>query len=365
PARPEMSATYWHEKTGAELAHEVEDLCKQLEEQQKHRRERYIRNLELFEGTPLGAYGASAYYRMSNKALANDPLGLIHSAVETAVAEVYAKQKPKPQVQTSGADWTTRRRAKKMDKVFEGILHQRQGRWVDMWHFMVEHVGYEVALQGVAFIKVVSDLDERRIVHELVPACEIYADPCEGAEPLNLFQASPIDVAKAVALFCNEKGDRKGNARRKAAIEGAEPFTRDELQFGSRVGKAVTMRTAWRLPLGPSLPGKVAVVIGGELMAEDDWESPIFPFVAVHWRPHRDGIYGCGIADIGGTLAEDAGDLDRRLFSRAKIASGKRVYYQEGSVAAEALEANGPEVAVPVQAGAPIPDRKSGVEGQS
>lgn len=349
---------YWWQRSGDDLAKEVEAISKTLEDEQGSRRERYIRNLELFEGYSLGGYGAHAYYQMGGKGLQTDRLGLVRSAVQTGVAEVYGRLKPIPQVQTSGADWPTKRRAKRMAKVFEGVLHQRQGRWLNVWRFMVERAGTECLVQGCAAIKVLADLDEQRIVHELKPVCELYVDPCEGAEPQNLVEVSPIDEAKAISLFASGSDERE-NEERREAICGAEPWDyrladrRDTSR--QRITRQVAMRTMWRLPISEDEPGKVAVVIGGKLMAEDNWEAPMFPFVFLRWEPHLDGMWGMGIADIGRFLAEEAGELDRRLLARAKIAAGRRVYFTEGSVDPEHLEKNGPEVHVPVQAGAPHP----------
>jgi len=85
---------------------EVRGLIESYKKDQAGRRARYIRNLELYEGRPLLGYSAHSYYVDDSRANSNydlDRLRLVRSAVSTAVANIYAPQKPKPQFQTLGA----------------------------------------------------------------------------------------------------------------------------------------------------------------------------------------------------------------------------------------------------------------------
>lgn len=347
----------WPELEGTDMAREVESIAEHLWNTQSSRRARYLRNTCLFEGCSLGSYDASGYYTSDMLSVSeNDPLGLVRCAIQTGAAEIFAQQKPKPQFQTSGADWKTRRKAQKMDKACEAVLNQRQGRWVDVWAFMAD-AGIECLTQGTACIAVDADLDEEKLEHELVPCCEIYVDPAEGRDPQNWFRISPMDVDKAITLFCEVDGDEEGNARRRRAIEGASDF--DRMRNGApgrpRSIKRVKFIRAWRLPYGKDKPGKVAYVIGGELMDSGDWEAPAPPIVFLHWEPHRAGVWGSGVADQGGELAQKAGELEERLFTRAKVSAGKRVFYEKESCDPGAFELNEPEVAIGVTKGATFP----------
>lgn len=342
----------WYELEGAALANEVQNIAEGLWTAQSHRRARYVRNLELFEGVKLGTYGAEGYYRCDfNNRGEEDPSNLIRSACQSAAAEFFAKQKPKPQFLTSGANWSVRRKAKKLDKICEGIMSQRQGRWIDTWAFLFD-AGMELCIQGTACIYVIANEEEQRIEEELVPCCELYADPAEGRDPQNLWRVWGMDEGRALAMFCEVKGDEEGNRRRRIAIHGAQAHDRTEKAgvFGKpRATRMVRAYSAWRLPLAKDKPGKAVIVIGGEVMAEEDWTAPAFPFVFGHWEPHRDGIWGFGIADEGARQAEQVGELDNRLYARAIINGGRRIFYQEGTVAKELLELNGPETAIPVE----------------
>lgn len=338
----------WYELEGTELAREVETIAENLRRDQTARSSRYLRNLQLFECLNIGSANPDGYYRATSRISEDDRLGLLRSAIQTCAAEVFAKQKPKPQFQTSGADWRTRRKAKKLDKICEGVLHQRQGRWLDVWEFVFD-AGVECLVQGTACLHVYTDEAAKKIQHELVPVRELFVDPTEGREPRNLFRVSPIDQDKAEALFCEIPKDKTGNEKRRRAIRGAGDY--DDLQGRSesrpRVTKSIKLTTAWRLPISADKPGKVAIVINGELMAEADWTAPVFPFVMMHWEPHRMGAWASGLIDEGAQLAEEAGELDWRLLTRAKVCGGRRTYAPVESLAnKEAFEENGPDVLI-------------------
>lgn len=349
---PESVYRWWWELDGDDLAREVESIASGLRTEQRARTTRYLRNLKLFECLDIASADAAGYYRADVRESDEDPLGLLRSAVQTAAAEIYAKQKPKPQFLTSGADWATRRRAKKLDKICEGVLHQRQGRWADVWSLMHD-AGIEAETQGVAPVLVLADDDAGKIEHEIVPVHELYVDPHEGREPRSLFRVSPIAQESAMRLFC--AGSSEDEKMRRAAIIAAQEFDpiAGRSEYTPRASKRVRCTTAWHIGTGDK-PGKCAVSINGVLMSEEDWTAPAFPFVFLRWENNRLGFWGTGLVDEGARLAHDAGDLDMRLLRRARICGGRRIFVREDSVVnKEALEENDAEVVIEYTGEAP------------
>lgn len=332
----------WHKLPTDQMGGAVAELVESFKREQEWRRKNYIRNLELYEQRTLGGYYAQSYYAGKDaEEFQPDRLGLIRSAVSSAVANIYAPQKPKPQFQTLGADWATRRKAYKLDRICEGVINQRQGRWINVWSFMID-AGVECSLQGVAAIKVTADQDEKRIQHELVPLPDLFVDPAEGRTPTNLFQRAPIDEGVALKLYPGAKG----------AIRGAPPYE----WYGAarterpRQSKVIEIQYAWRLPFGGK-PGKWCAVIGKEVVDSGEWTAPMFPFVFLTWEPHRDGFWASGIADEGRRLAEQAGELDLRLYHRELVASGNVGFYQRDSVKPDDLSGNDAMRWIPVEPG--------------
>lgn len=347
-ARSRIADKPWHMLPKDEMGGEIQRLMEGFRTDQEGRRARYVRNLEIYEGRMMGGYSAHSY--LADNALEfgspRDRLRLVRSACSYAVASIYAPQKPKPQFQTLGATWDMRRKAYRLDRICEGILNQRQGRWVNVWAFM-QDASVDTVIHGVAAIKVTANRVARRIEHELVPLPDLFTDPAEGRNPLNLFQREPIDAVKAKALW----------PKFKEQIDAAKPYE----WFGGvgatkpRATKVVELVYAWRLPIGPDEPGTWAACINGTVVETGEWTAPAFPFVFLVWEPHRDGFWASGIADEGGALAEECGELDERLMYRELIASKLQVFYEKESVKPGDLEGNEAITYIAVEKGSQMP----------
>jgi hypothetical protein len=351
------SRSRWHLLPPKQMAEAVQEFSDRLFRDQSSRRTRYARNSRLFEGLALSNYSAESYFRFGDPGgfLDDDPRRLIRSAVQTARAEIYSKQKPKGQAQTSGADWKTRRKAQKLDKLHEGALNQRQGEYPNAWA-LFQDAGVEAAIQGDGPVKIYNDYDEMRMMHKQVPVCELYTDPAEGKSPRTLVQVSPIDVDDAIARFCHDAKDPAGNIRRRLAIEKAKPFDSSSPGVSAR-GATMPVRYVeiWRLPMYGE-PGRTAIVIGSELMQpSEEWTAPSFPFVFVRWERHRGSPWSMGIAQEGERSAINANDLHERLLDRQRNAAGKRTFYYAASVDVEQLKGNDAETLIPVAEGRPFP----------
>lgn len=328
----------WWECEEEEMGEEVSRIVDGLKKDQAGRRARYSRNLSLYEGREMTGYSAYTYTNFSadnssEDSFTEDRFTLIRSAVETAVAEIYGPQKPKPQFQTLGATWSVRRKAYKLDRICEGILNQRQGRFINMWAFMRD-ASVETALQGVACIKVEADREAKRIVHRLIPLPDMFTDPVEGRDPKCLFYREPIDEHEALAQFAGSSDDRSSKIAH--AIRNAGPYDWYDMPAHTRARsvKTVEIIYAYRLPLGPDMPGKWCAIIDDVVVDSGDWTAPSFPFVFVLWDLHRDGFWGSGIGDIGRRQAREVGELDERLMIRHLEATGNYMFYPEGSLQA-------------------------------
>lgn len=341
----------WFKLKTEEMGKEVELIVDGLKSEQGGRRAEYIANLEKYEGRKMQGYTAHAYAYIQEgleraKSFEGDRLRLVRSAVSTATATLYASQKPKPQFQTQGATWATRRKAYRLDRICEGILNQRQERWINVWAFMVDG-SVDTGLQGCCAIWVTANKEQKKIDHENVPTPDIFADPAEGRNPKNLFWRRPIDEQTALERFP------------KAAKAIKEARSYEWYGRGStdkpRATKIIEIKYAVRLPLSRKKPGAWCAVINGVVVDSGPWTAPAFPFVFFMWEPHRDGPWASGIAAEGGGLAQEAGELNYRLLAREVIASGKKIFYEAESVNKDDLSLNDAVVGVAVQKGAQFP----------
>lgn len=339
----------WYKLDKKEMGAQVASLIETFKSEQAGRRTRYVRNLAIYEGHGVsGGYSAFSYLddAIITPGVDMDRLRLVRSAVSYAVSSIYAPQKPKPQFQTIGATWEMRRKAYRMDRICEGILNQRQGRWINVWAFMAD-AAVECSLQGTAAVKVVANTVAKRIEHKLIPLPDLFVDPAEGRDPQNLFQREPIDAELAKAQWPEAK--EKIDSAKEYDWHDSTPTLR------ARSGRVIELVYAWRLPLSPEEPGHWCACINGEVVEGGEWTAPSFPFVFLLWEPHRDGFWASGIADEGAVIAERCGELDARLMQRELTASKVQVFYERDSIKPDDLSLNDAYVAIAVEKGAMPP----------
>ena len=206
----------------------------------------------------------------------------------------------------------------------------------------------ECALQGVAPVLVEADKAEKRIVHKLLALPDLFTDPAQGRNPRDLFLREPIAIDEAIGRF-GLKGSDADAVMRAPAYEwyGARQ------NEGRRATKVVELQRAWHLPTGRDVgDGKWCLGVNGVTVDGDEWTAPAFPVVFLLWEPHRDGPWASGIGDEGGAMSSEADDLDLRLHMREIIASGTKIFYQEGTVKPDDLAVNDALVGVAVTADA-------------
>lgn len=350
--RTRLTEELWYSLPFDQQGGEISSLIKGYRTSQSGRQARYVQNLELFEGHHFAGYSAHAYAEIQDSdTYLGQRLRLIRSAVASAVANIYAPQKPKAQFQTMGATWATRRKAYRLDKVCEGITNQRQGRWVNVWAMMIDAAA-EAVLQGTAVIMVVANHAAKRIEHELIPCCDVYTDPVEGRRPRNWFMRRPVTVDAALEQYGTTEAARK-------AIATAPPYEwygERRQMTRPRATKVVQIEYAWKLPDGKDKPGTWAIVCNGETLDGGDWTAPAPPLVLLQWEPHRDGVWAGGVADEGGPMSRECDDLDLRLLQRERIAAGNKGFYERDSVKPDDLAPNDAINWIAVEKGAMMPD---------
>jgi hypothetical protein len=346
---------WWAIEDPEEMGVEVYRIGAALYGSQEGRRNRWLTALRAYEGRELDSLYADAYSRAEPR---NDLTYNLHRrGVHTAMAQISGRQKPKAQFQTSGADWNTQRRARKLDKICESQLHQRQGRYQNGWELMAT-VLKDAAIGGDGVVKVYTEGD--RVVYERKRAHELYVDPLEArsGDPRNLFDVYPMELDKAIAEFCNVEGDTEGNEARRQALQGAQNVSDDSQKLAAqspRITKSVRIVEAWRLPLSDTEPGKHVFAMQGKLLWEEDWDRSRFPFLNMRWNPDQDGYWSQGLVEEGASLVDEVNRNASRLSERFRLCAHLRTYYTEGTINEEDLQANDSEVLIPVQAGAQLP----------
>jgi hypothetical protein len=347
--------TRWWRAEGDELASELVSICDALESDYAGRRKRALESLRKYEARQLRGLYAGAYTLEQTEA--SDLIyPLAQSLVETAQAKIAGRQKPRPMFLTSGGDWKAQRRAKKLDKFVEAVLHQPQGRYLNAWELLLDCY-LDALIWGLGVVKVFADPDEERIVLERKFAFELYCDSQEARSgyPLNLFDVWPCDKDVAIETFAS--GNDADAKELRAAIEGAECIDDLDETYGGtrRVAQQIRIREGIRLPISKKQPGKRAIAIAGKTLLTEDWTRQDFPYVFIRWTGDRIGFWGRGMVEETEAQIDELNRAAQRIQARMKLAASKRTFFVEGTVDEEALESNEDETLIAVKAGHPYP----------
>lgn len=344
------------------MAHEVCAIADGLEADQKGRQNRYLLLTSLYEMRPLDSLTAAAYDK-SDKYYEEIYIPLARSLCDTVQADIAGRQRVKAQFSTTGADWRTRRRAKKLDQLVEAVFHQEQATYANAWELFDDvFLDETICGAGVTTCYVDDSMgDPKAIIQRRKPG-SLKVDPreAENGDPLNFFDHEMFDEDKLIAMFVDaddimvrdrdDEGkagewrpitEEEREARRWAIQDAAMHDDSVTLQqYGTtRIARSVKVRLAWRKPISKDKPGLRAVCIPKCVLDEDDWTRGD-PAVVWRWARERGGYWGTGLVEETKSLAAEFNRSMQLLQERMVLCANKRTFIKRGSVAEEELEKN-------------------------
>lgn len=342
----------WYEQSKEDVGGIVFALGTSLKTEHQPRRMTYERMVHLYEGDDNSfAIGSTHYHDQDLN------YNVSRAACDTVHAEIAGRQKPTAKFQTAGADWKTKRKAKKMEKFVTGIIQQRQGHFLNGWE-LFESNFLDASIAGMGVAKVFVRGDKINIERHL--AFELFVDPNESryGDPQNLFHVYSMERDKAIWAFAMDPDlDLSDKQRTKIAraINAAEET--DDMEPGTtpRVAKSIEIVEAWRLPLGKDRPGRHVFCINELTLHDEEWTRPVFPFVFQRWEVERTGWHAKGLIQQCETIALEINYNASKLQERFRLCGSKRTYYEEGSISPTHLQSNEAEVMIPIKHGAMIP----------
>lgn len=345
-----VSGRRWYELEGDALGTEVISIAAALETEANPRRTRYLRDLSHYENQGLTELAAWAYDRGALAGFDELTYNLGRSLVDTIVSQVCGQQRPRPMFMTAGADWRTRRRAKRLDKFVDAGLHQRQGRYRSSWELLADVFTDSLVWgMGVAYVYA----DGGRVAAERVYPWELLIDPVEAqnGEPQSLFRVTHWDRARLIETFVTEDLEAPERERITAAIESAKAQRIDAYSSGARVAEQVRMIEAWHLQNGKRV-GLHAYAVPGALLHSEEYQRDEYPLVIMRGSQERvGGWYGRGVIDEVRKLLVEINHTIEHLSEQVRINASQRCFYEAGSIDQKDLESNEVGANIPVKAG--------------
>jgi len=311
----------------------VVGIAEQLWRDQSPTRARMQRNLEAYEGFKLPgldptAYqkGAALYSEDYDAFYWNVPRALVHSVT----AKIAGRQRPKPALVCTDADWATKRRAKRLERFAEATLHQPQGQFRDSWE-LGTRTFVDACVFGSGIIKAFADLENLRIAHERTLPWELLVDPLEAkyGNPLNCFHRYGYDKDRLIAKF----------PKYRDKIWACKSDDREHWGQGRRAADCALVYESWRLPISKKDKGRWALCIEGQTLDSEEWARDEFPFLILRWAPHLLGFGSTSLVEEAMPTADELNaTIQKMREGEARLATGYLVV-EEGAVDDEKIAA--------------------------
>ena len=244
---------------------------------------RYVDNLR-----HLRLYGNRDYVGMLPQSYAESfsqervTLNVIKSVCDTVSSRI-AKNRPRPVFLTSGGNYSTRRRAKLLEKFVESQFYTAGVYQV------APRVFLDACVFGTGIMQVY--YEGTKICVERVFPGEIYVDQAEGVygQPRQMYRRKYINRDVLLEMF----PDHEGLIR---TADGPSDDPQD-LERDSTVDQ-IEVVEAWHLPSGPNATdGRHCIILDGGTLHEEPWEYDYFPFVFLRWSERLRGFWGMGLAE--------------------------------------------------------------------
>lgn len=208
-------------------------------------------------------------------------------------AEIAGVEQPKCQVMTTGANWATKQRAKKLDRFVEGQWMMPQSG-LKSGPSLSGRVFLDGEVFGEGVAEIVGDMLQGRVCVERLFHWDLAWDPQEAAHgnPKNLFRRRLMDVDELGLLY----PDKQKEIEAAQTGDDGRPGIGDAPAKDEQIKKSVLVYEGWRLPYSSDKPGKWArALANGKLLETKPWERPRFPFERIIWQQHLFGYGGQGL----------------------------------------------------------------------
>lgn len=275
----------WWKLAPQEAARAITSDLKWLVNNQSARIAQYVTSTRLYGGLHMVGLSGLTYQHLANtRPASKDRLtrNICRSVVDTVTAKI-AKNKPRPLHLTDGGDWSLQYKAKRLNRLMDGVFYETHAHDLAMLAFR------DACVIGDGIIHVLAR--NGRVVFERVLASELWVDEVEAmyGDPRVMHRLRPVDRNVLADLF---PGSRK-------KVMAAQGTVLAQAGTTPSISDLVTVRESWHLRSGPeATDGKVIITIEDEALTDlNDWELDRFPFARLSWSPRMYGYWGQGLVE--------------------------------------------------------------------
>lgn len=208
---------------------------------------------------------------------------IVSSVCDTATAMI-ARNRPRPTFQTDGADWSTKKRAKKLEKFVTGLYQK-----LDIYAHGVK-VFRDATIFGTGCMMLYAEDGELCV--ERIPIDDILVDERESRDgkPRQMHRRIFVDKDVLASWY----------------PEHAEGILASEsIYAGEKLSQSdqIVAIESWRLPSGKKgsetyVKGRHTICVRNVCVLDEEYDKECFPFVFYRWSEPIIGFYGQGLAEL-------------------------------------------------------------------
>lgn len=279
---PDHDARWWLSKRS--VHDQVFAVVNRISSDQAGRRVKLAEWQARYEGKPVGV---GRKKRLT--------FNLTRSAIDTVCAKI-SKNKPRPQILTSGGDFALQKKAKQLTKFLDGVFREMDA------HAKGQLVFRDACIFDGGALKIYKDTAQEQIRCERVMVGEILVDAFESyyGTPRQLFHRRAVNRDVLAAQF----------PKHKRAIYDA-PMSALETQGAVPSMALIDVVESWHLPSAEGADdGRTTLCVEGATLVNEPWTHDDFPFVFFRWSDPVVGFWSPGLAD---ELSNIQGSVNRHI----------------------------------------------------
>jgi len=322
---------WWCLKDETQRANQFINYCRTVQQSSRDREQAYIRHARLYENVEInsltGVDYAVAIVRQAMLGTGIITFNVVQACIDTLAAKI-AKNKPRPEFQTSGGSWKSQIKARKLNRWVNGFFYE-----TDIYEQM-KPVFIDAEVFGKGALHVFKNNDTKRLEVERVLPSELFVDESDGmyGQPRQLLRRKMVQREVLAAMFPEHRDDIM-KAPRTPAVQSLD---------GNASILMVEVWEGWHLPsTAKAGDGKHIISIQGVELLSEDWKVPTFPFVFLASKKRVVGFWGKGTAE---SLVGIQLEINRLIRSISEILRRKgkgRTYIERGAKIQSAHMTNG------------------------
>jgi hypothetical protein len=278
---PDQDMRWWEAKDGDVFRHVI-PYVKTLEQEQWELHQANLRHARLYANCDLvGLDWTLRQQTMTREKLGKVSENVVQSVIDTA-RSLIAKNRPRVTFQTDGADWSTQRRAKKLERFVEATF-----RRLNVYELGVQ-MFRDACVFGTGCLKV-GEFDGELIVERaLIDDILVDENEARMGDALQIHERrfiSRSSLKKVYPEFAEE-------------IDSAHAEDQHWTWYAKISPDRVAVVESWRLPSRPGAKdGRHTITIHGADLLDEPYKKDCFPFLFYRWNDLPTGFYGQGLAE--------------------------------------------------------------------